>query len=262
VGDEEMALELRIMNTGDVELDYSRNILGHKPGTLVRVPAYSYLILGGEKPILVDTGFFGPEVMEPRGCKGYQTEEQKLVNQLQQYGLKPSDIGYIIHTHCHIDHAGRDADFPEAVIVLQRREMETAVSGVQGGMYRYEDIAYLHKRLYQPGSLWLLDGDIGGTFTIIPGVKCTFARSHTAGSQTVYVQTSKGTAVICGDVLYNIELQTRYYRNLSGNFWPSGNHVWTKRDEMAAIARVVEDADYLLPAHDYAVLEKYGDKII
>lgn len=257
-----MALEIRIMNTGFIDIDWSRNVLGHKPGTTVRVPVYSYLILGGEKPILVDTGFRATEVFETRGCTAHQADDQKLVNQLQKYGLEPKDIGYIVHTHIHIDHAGRDEDFPDAVIVVQRREMETSVSGLMGGMYNYFDISYLLKRLHQPGSLWLLDGDIGGPTTIMPGVKCIFARAHTAGSQNIYVKTSKGTAVICGDVIYNIELQTEYYRKLSGNYWPSGNHVWTKRDEMAAIARVVEDADYILPIHDYAVTEKYGDSIV
>ncbi|MBS4210584.1 N-acyl homoserine lactonase family protein [Bacillus sp. FJAT-50079] len=257
-----MALEIRIINTGDVELDASRNVFGHNPGTLTKVPVYSFLILGGEKPILVDTGFHSPEVMAPRGCKAYQTEEQKLINQLQKYGLKPSDIGYLIHTHCHIDHTGRDIDFPDSVIVMQRREMETSVTGLMGGVYRYEDIAYLLKRVYQPGSVWMLDGDLSGPQTIIPGVKCVFARGHSEGSQFIYVETSKGTAVICGDVIYNIELQTQHYRKITGNYWPSGNHVWTKKDEVAAIAKLVEDADYLLPSHDYAVMEKYGDRII
>lgn len=257
-----MSLEIRILHLGDVELDGSRNVWGHQPGTMIRVPIYSYLILGGEKTILVDTGFRDPEIMIPRGCKAYQTEDQKIVNQLQKYGLKPKDIDYLVHTHIHIDHAGRDEDFPDSVIVLQRREMEASVSGLMGGQYNYFDIAYLLKRVNQPGSMWMLDGDIGGPITLIPGVKCVFARSHTPGSQNIYVQTSKGTAVICGDVIYNIELQTEYYRRLNGNFWPSGNHYWTKRDEMAAVARVVNDADYILPIHDYAVMEKYGDRII
>jgi glyoxylase-like metal-dependent hydrolase (beta-lactamase superfamily II) len=173
-----MALEIRIMNTGDVDVDWSRVVLGHLPGTTTRVTVYSYLILGGEKPILVDTGFRESEVMVPRGCKAYQTEEQKLVNQLQKYGLKPSDIGYLIHTHCHIDHAGRDEDFPDAVIVVQRTEMETSMSGLMGTQYNYHDISYLLKRLHQPGSMWMLDGDIGGPTTVIPGVKCVFARGH------------------------------------------------------------------------------------
>lgn len=257
-----MALEIRIMNTGDLEVDPSRNVDGHKRGTLWHVPCYSYLILGGEIPILVDTGFRDPEVFKTRGITASQTEDQKLVNQLEKYGLKPKDIGYVVHTHVHIDHAGRDEDFPDSTIVVQRREMEASVSGLMGGAYTYLDISYLLKRLHQPGSLWMLDGDISGSTTIIPGVKCVFAGAHTAGSQNVYVQTSSGTAVICGDIIYNIELQTNYYKKLNGEYCPSGFHMGTKRNEIAAIARIVEDADHILPIHDYAVMEKYGDSII
>lgn len=257
-----MSLEIRILHIGDVEIDSSRIVWGHQPGIVARVPIYSYLILGGEKTILVDTGFREPEIMTPRGCIGLQTEEQILINQLQKHGLRPSDIDYLVHTHAHIDHAGRDEDFPDSVIVLQRREMEATVSGLMGGQYNYLDVSYLLKRLHQKGSMWMLDGDIGGPTKLIPGVTCIFAKSHTPGSQNIYVETSKGTAVICGDVIYNTELQTKHYREINGDFWPSGNHFWTKRDEMAAIARVVQDADYILPIHDYAVMEKYGDRII
>jgi glyoxylase-like metal-dependent hydrolase (beta-lactamase superfamily II) len=257
-----MALEIRIMNLGDIEAESSFLVLGHEPGKKRKVPTYSYLILGGEKPILVDTGFRETEIMQRIGMTATQTEEQKLENQLAKYGLKPKDIGYVIHTHLHIDHAGLTYLFPDAVAVVQRKEIEGAFGGVMAGQYAYEDMEHMFQRLYKPGSLWMLDGEESGPIDVIPGVRCSFARSHTPGMQFVYVKTSNGTAVICGDAIYNIGLQTRYYREMFGTYWPSGNHYWTKRDEMAAVARVCNDADYLLPFHDYEVEEKYGDRII
>jgi hypothetical protein len=131
-----------------------------------------------------------------------------------------------------------------------------------GGQYVYEDMEHMFQRLHKPGSLWLLDGQESGPINVVPGVKYVFAKSHSPGMQFVYVQTSQGTAVICSDAIYNIGLQTRHYREIYGNYWPSGNHYWTKRDEMAAVARAHNDADYLLASHDYEVEEKYGDRII
>ncbi|WP_051348829.1 N-acyl homoserine lactonase family protein [Peribacillus kribbensis] len=257
-----MSLEIRIMNLGDIEAEASFTVLGHAPGTTVKVPTYAFLILGAEKPILVDAGFRTTEIMGRLGMKATQTEEQKLENQLAKHGVKPEDIGHVILTHLHLDHAGLVYKFPEAVAVIQRKEMEAGFSGVMGGQYVYEDMEHMFQRLYKPGSLWLLDGQESGPISVVPGVKCAFAKSHSPGMQFVYVETSKGTAVICSDAIYNIGLQTRHYREIYGNYWPSGNHYWTKRDEMAAVARACNDADFLLASHDYEVEEKYGDRII
>jgi len=196
-----MALEIRIMNLGDVELDWGFLVWGHELGKRVVVPSYAYLILGAEKPILVDTGYRNPDVMQRLGMVGIQKEEQKIENQLAKYGLKTDDIGYVIHTHLHIDHAGQTYKFPNAVAVVQRREMEAAFSGTMGKQYNYEDMEHMFQRLHSPGSLWLLDGDKSGPIEVVPGVKCVFAQSHSPGSQFVYVETSEGTAVICGDTI-------------------------------------------------------------
>ncbi|WP_180954595.1 N-acyl homoserine lactonase family protein [Bacillus sp. V5-8f] len=256
-----MSLEVHIMNVGDVELDSGFLVWGHDLGKRLIVPTYSFLILGAEKPILVDTGFRSTDIMARLGMVGIQTEEQKIENHLAKHGLKPEDIGYVIHTHLHIDHAGQTHKFPDAVAVVQRREMEAAFSGTMGKQYTYEDSEHMFQRLHKPGSLWLLDGDKSGPIDVVPGVKCVFANSHTPGSQFVYVETSEGTAVICGDTIYNINLQTRHYRELTGSYQTTGNHYWSRGDEMAAIARVVNDADFLLPAHDYEIEETYGNKI-
>ena len=256
-----MPLEIRIMNLGDVELDSSFLVWGHEPGKRVIVPSYSYLILGADKPILVDTGFRNTDIMQKLGMVGFQKEEQKIENQLAKHGVKTDDIGYVIHTHLHIDHAGQTYKFPDAVAVVQRREMEAGFSGTMGKQYTYEDMEHMFQRLHTPGSLWLLDCDKSGPIDVVPGVKCVFANSHSPGSQFVYVETSAGTAVICGDTIYNIDLQTRFYREQTGNYWTTGNHYWDKGDEMAAIARICNDADFLLPTHDYQIEEKYGDRI-
>ncbi|MGZ9818074.1 hypothetical protein ACXM0N_19610 [Peribacillus simplex] len=71
-----MPLEIRIMNLGDVELDSSFLVWGHEPGKRVIVPSYSYLILGADKPILVDTRFRNTDIMQKLGMVGFQKEEQ------------------------------------------------------------------------------------------------------------------------------------------------------------------------------------------
>ena len=115
-----MALTIHTLDFGDIELETSFLVLGHECGRVRRVPVYGFLILGGEYPVLVDTGYRDNAIMETLGMRGHCYHENTVEQQLAKHGLKPGDIRYILHTHLHIDHAGNDDDFP----------MNTTVSGV------------------------------------------------------------------------------------------------------------------------------------
>ena len=52
-----MALEIRLLDYGDIELESSFLVLGRDCGRTKRVPVYGFLILGGQYPIVVDTGY-------------------------------------------------------------------------------------------------------------------------------------------------------------------------------------------------------------
>ena len=56
------------------------------------------LILGGDDPILVDTGASHPEIMQRLGMTGWIGEEQTMENQLARYGVKAKDVRYILHS--------------------------------------------------------------------------------------------------------------------------------------------------------------------
>ncbi|MEO1457258.1 MAG: N-acyl homoserine lactonase family protein, partial [Pseudomonadota bacterium] len=52
-----MALEIHVLDYGDIELETSFLVLGHECGRVRRVPVYGFLILGGTHPVVVDTGY-------------------------------------------------------------------------------------------------------------------------------------------------------------------------------------------------------------
>ena len=70
-----MTLEVKVLDLGDIELETSFLVLARNPGEVARVPTFGYLILGGEAPVLVDTGYRVPKIMERLGMVGIQTEE-------------------------------------------------------------------------------------------------------------------------------------------------------------------------------------------
>ncbi|MEO1688547.1 MAG: MBL fold metallo-hydrolase, partial [Pseudomonadota bacterium] len=101
-----MALEIHVLDYGDIELESSFLVLGNDCGRVKRVPTYGFLILGGEYPIVVDTGYRDNAIMASLGMRGLQFHDNMIENQLARHGVKPGDVRYIVHTHLHIDHAG------------------------------------------------------------------------------------------------------------------------------------------------------------
>lgn len=259
-GETQMGLEIKVLDLGDIELEASFLVLGHECGTRAKVPTFGYLILGGEAPILVDTGYRDTAIMENLGMGASIAGEQGLDRQLAKHGLEKSDIGWIVHTHLHIDHAGKDAEFPmDTTVVINRRELEYSVSGIMGEQYPADYIKHLVDRLHEPGALRLLDLELSGADEIIPGVTCEAAGGHTEGSMNVLVDTDEGVACICGDVIYDIENQVLapFLQVPDQEAQTTGNQGTSKREEKAAIRKVLNSGRFVLPIHDRpAVIER------
>ena len=176
-----MALEVHPLRLADVTLDTSFRVSQMTPGTEVTAPCTGYLILGGETPVMVDTGI--ANIFPPFD----QTSEQTLQANLARHGLEPGDVGLIVHTHVHVDHVGlrrpasRGAD---------RRPARRA--GVRGGPavpplpLRPAD----HAKLTGPlrDRVEIVDGDAD----IAPGIRTVRTGGHTPHHQMVYVDVPSG----------------------------------------------------------------------
>jgi glyoxylase-like metal-dependent hydrolase (beta-lactamase superfamily II) len=258
-----MALEIRILNYGDIELESSFLVLARDCGKKARVPALGYLILGDD-PVLVDTGFRNPEVMASLGMRGIQYREHLIEHQLAAHGLKLADVRWILHTHLHIDHAGKDDLFPmSTTVVVNRRELEYSVSGLMHPQYPAADIKHLIDRLHMPNALRFLDLEASGGEEIVPGVVCVAAGGHTEGSMNVLVETAEGMACICGDVIYDIhdQLIEPFHQTQAMEPAVTGNHGMTKRQEKAAIKKALHSGRFVCPLHDRpAVIE--GGRVV
>ena len=248
-----MALEIKVLDYGDIELESSFLVLGRDCGRTRRVYTYGFLILGGTYPVLVDTGFRDNAIMETLGMRGLSYHDNQVENQLARHGLKPGDIRYLCHTHLHIDHAGKDDHFPmTTTVVLNRREMEHSVSGLMHPQYPKPDIQHLVERLHTPGAMRFEDTELTGEVELIPGVTLDWAGAHTEGSMNIHVETAEGRATICGDVIYDFNDQVvRPFQEIHDHEpRVTGNHSTTKRQEKAAIKKLLSGSKFLLPVHD------------
>ncbi|QKC98335.1 N-acyl homoserine lactonase family protein [Mesorhizobium sp. NZP2298] len=256
-----MPLTIYPLNLGEVMLDASFLVLFRHPGTITRVPCYGYLIMGGEAPVLVDSGFRDTAILASIGMVAEQPKEMTIEHHLSQHGLRFSDIRHVVHTHAHIDHAGGDDRFPMTTTVcLARRELEFAVSGVMGPQYPLQDTKHLIDRLHTPCALRLFDVDGSFEEEVIPGVAVRLAGGHTPGSLSVMVETSEGVANICGDILYDFHdsLVSPLLDINDSEPTVTGNHAMAKRDEKTAIKKAMSDCRFLLPGHDRPALIEHG----
>lgn len=248
-----MPLEIKILDYGDIELESSFLVLGRDCGRTRRVYTYGFLILGGQYPVVVDTGFRDNAIMGSLGMRGLQSHENMLERQLARHGVKVGDVRFVVHTHLHIDHAGKDDHFPmNTTVVVNRREMECSVSGLMHPQYPKPDVMHLIERLHTPQALRFEDLELSGPIELIPGVVLEAANAHTEGSLNVHVETAEGRATICGDVIYDIQDQIvdPFRLQFAQEVQVTGNHAGSKRAEKAAIKKLLNGSAFLLPVHD------------
>ncbi len=254
---------LRTLDLGEVQLDRRRMIANALGSGLVRVPVQGWLLTRGNDAVVVDTGFRDPAILSRLGDRaaGIATPEQTVVKQLALHGVAPGDVRYVLHTHLHLDHAGQTDRFPmSSTAVVNRRELEYAVSGLSGPSYPPEDIKHMIDRLHTRGALRLLDLELTGGEPILDGIRCVAAGGHTEGSMVVYADTTDGLACFCGDLVYSVHFQLLAPTMLDGDLHISANHVVPRRAEKAALKRLMQSAPafMLYPSHDVPVRVEAG----
>ncbi|WP_437319597.1 N-acyl homoserine lactonase family protein [Sorangium sp. So ce385] len=163
-------------------------------------PVSAYLLETARGLVLVDTGLNSVLVHDPALREEHYTKqgirppvilpEHELACQLDRIGVRPADVGHVILTHMHLDHAGNLGMFQGARISVQRREHAHAFGPDHGP-------AWFERDYDLPGLRWdLVEGD----WEAMPGVEVVSTRGHTPGHQSVVVELrDTGTVVLVGD---------------------------------------------------------------
>jgi len=63
-----------------------------------------------------------------RGYEPILTEKEGCLQELQALGIDPGSIKYVLLSHLHWDHTGAVGRFPNAIHIVQRRELEYALT--------------------------------------------------------------------------------------------------------------------------------------
>ncbi|GAB7081660.1 N-acyl homoserine lactonase family protein [Megalodesulfovibrio paquesii] len=227
---------------GSKRFDKSMMTYQHDAGTPYVIPIYTWLLKGGDKVVLVDTGESHPLISPDReaalGGKIHTFEEG-----LALHGLTPEAVDVIIHTHLHNDHCENDAKCVNAAIYVHPRELEH-VHNPHPLDFRYlED--YIEE-VEERGQLRLVEAD----GEILPGIRVMHTPAHTEGGLTVFVDTAKGVAAITGfcTILENFNPPAAV-RAMEMEVIPPGTCV-NSYEAYDILLKVRDAADILLPLHE------------
>jgi glyoxylase-like metal-dependent hydrolase (beta-lactamase superfamily II) len=168
------------------------------PGVNVGVPIdfsdNCYLIRHStEGWLLWDTGITDRLAALPQGqavppLKQIWYRREPLIAALAAIGVKPADIHYVAISHLHPDHVGNVDAFPDATVIMQKREWDAAMAAPQKpfGPEHKTELLDGDKDLFGDGSLTVLS---------TPG--------HTLGHQSLLAHLNRtGYVLLTGDAVH------------------------------------------------------------
>jgi len=226
---------------GTAVRDTSQSLLFRDIGIKLESPILAWLLISGDKKVLVDAGAFGPLERSEISSRYNQIPEQTIKHQLGRFNTKFDDITTVINTHLHQDHAGGNAYFTEARFLVQRKEMEYA-----------KDPVPIHKGAYDLDFTGMKFDYLDGDADVASGIKVILTPGHSLGSQAVLVETMQGTYIIAGDTITHFEQMSIP----SGeSYWPGAVYV-DLREYYRSLDLLKSLGCFILPGHDMLVLNK------
>ncbi|GIH24143.1 MBL fold metallo-hydrolase [Acrocarpospora phusangensis] len=179
---------------------YALHPMYGEPDRGVRMDYYFWLVRGGGRTIMVDTGF-APEVGDRRG----RVTLCALPDALARLGVAAEDVDTVVVTHAHYDHAGQVGLLPRAEIVISDREL-TFWTGRYGRRPQFAhatepaDIDAL-RRLDAEGRVTR----IRDRHPVAPGVELAEVGGHTPGQLVVLVDGEDGPVLLASDAVHYYE---------------------------------------------------------
>lgn len=237
---------LYALQNGFLGAERSLLFYGEYTEARVQIPVACWLIETTDGLVLFDTG------VSPRAVPGLMrndplarfTEEDLLVHRLDALGLETDNVGMVVLSHLHYDHAGGAHLFPKAELVAQKDEYSYAHYPAS-----FFEPFYYRKNFDLPGYRWrLLDGDT----ELVPGVTALRSDGHTPGHQSLLVQLPRtGPVILAGDSCY-------WQRSIDEEIPPGV--VWDPTRAMHSIKRLKTLARLtggrIFPSHDPAFWER------
>ena len=241
---------IQAIRYASAEAEVADLVMGAPQGEKINIAMVIWLIRGGGRNILFDSGYHRDTFLKDFPSTGYIRPDEAV----KLAGVQPGEITDIVISHAHWDHLGGIDLFPKAVVWIQKEEFRYYTGdawqpgGNHGGIDP-EDVQQLVK-LNTEGRLRLVDGD---NVEIFPGIRVYIGARHTYASQYLRVEGAP-PFVLASDNCY-------LYRNLAEHkasaTFSDADHAANIRNQTRMIELAGGSRDRVIPGHDALQFQKY-----
>lgn len=255
-------LTIRPLNTGFVTMIpkqylYHHSVAGFYPEASdveEEYPVFTYLVEGGDKLLLVDTGMADTERAGKYHHHGSrQPEGMSIMEQLGKAGYRPEDIDIVVFTHLHWDHCFYMERFTNASFYVNQKEYEFAMNPIPLYYKSYEAPQLGITRPFEGIEMKLVNGET----EIMPGVRVFETPGHSVGHQSVEIDTAAGRYICCGDSIFIMDnvkpVEALHYDITPPNRFSDIVSTWRSIERIKERA---EGLDKILTCHDREMLER------
>lgn len=235
------------------------------------IPWIGFFLTDGHLKILCDTGVKDGFFVDGKSPFGFPSagDEAHVRKALEKIQVKPEEIGMVIYTHFHWDHAGNCHLFPKATHIYQDQEWKEMLDPLPSMQF-----LKVYDQRVIPEFKKLRCQRVSGDLELLDGLELIHAPGHSAGGQCLRVRTREGSFIIAGDLFNTYFMaypETDEWTQLDGTRIPldpevrrflTGAFLITVYDHYAwfrsqyRILGMVRSPKYLIPSHDASILGK------
>jgi glyoxylase-like metal-dependent hydrolase (beta-lactamase superfamily II) len=198
---EVLAIRYATLQSRKRDLFFRYETYGEADGEeLVEMAYYFWVLRSPESTIVVDTGY-APAVGARRG----RTLRCDPLDAVRAIGVDPQSVETVIVTHFHYDHVGNLGAYPNATLVVPRRELDFWTGPLAereqfGAHVEVDEIAAI-AAADRAGRVRTTDG----TEEVAPGVMAISVGGHSPGQQLIRVAAVGGEVVLASDAVHFYE---------------------------------------------------------
>jgi len=151
-------------------------------------PIFAFLVRGDGRNILIDSGCVAEEMAAVSALKAGYEDVTSLEEALKEKGVAIKGVKDVILTHLHSDHCLNAKRLPQATFWIQEEELSFAMNP-----HPFFSRSFNPKR-YEGVTFKTVKGDT----RFAEGIDLLYTPGHTAGTQSVQIETDQGKVVIAG----------------------------------------------------------------
>lgn len=219
----------------------------------VKLPVTVFLVQGGGRKILVDTGMSNTEIAGKYHHPGSeQPSGYAIYEQLEKLGVKCEEITDIIFTHLHWDHVYYLEYFKNAKLYVQKAEYDFALNPIPLYYKSYEYPVLGIEPQFIGKKFELLDGET----EIFDGISVYPTPGHSVGHQNVVVNTKDGEYHCCGDLIFTYD-NLKACEQMHYDITPPGRflNIVDEWNSIVELKKRVKDESFILPTHAPEMIE-------